>query len=161
MIFTASTPMSTTNSIGLGQYARYIPVAVTSVASFFGFFIAAQGVRGMLTPADYVPDFGLPDKQASNTAVTRNDWRSNPWIFLTGARNLSFGLGLLAFRVQNDVRAMGTLLLSGLIVSAADAYVTWNVGLREKGWSHIYGSCVCGAMGAYLLSLSMRPLALY
>lgn len=152
---------ASTLGLGLGPYTQYIPTAVTSIASFFGFFIAAQGVRGMLTPGDYVGDFGLPDKSGSSTAATRNDWRANPWIFLTGARNLSFGVGLLAFRAQNNIRGMGTLLATGLIVSLSDAYATWNVGLREKGWSHIYGSCVCAAMAAYLLNLSSRTLVYY
>lgn len=160
------TTMSTASSLGLGRYTHHLPLAVTTLASFFGVFIAAQGIRGILTPTDYAPGFGLPapnaplyisagDDPASRASPPpHNDWRTNPWVLLTGARNLSFGVGLLAFRAQGDIRAMGTLLMTGLIVSLSDAYATWYTGRRDMGRSHLYGSAVCAGMGAYLLSLT-------
>ena len=106
----------------------------------------------MTSTRAYRADFGLPltDDETDSVATVA----ANPWVQLTGARNVAFGVATAAFQYQGDTRAMGTLFLCGLITSGADAYVTWNYGTRSGAWSHIGGSVVAGVLGGYLVAMS-------
>ena len=68
---------------------------------------------------------------------------------LSSARNLMFGVAVLAFQIQGNVRAMGTVFLAGLVIPAADAYVAYTYGSGAE--SHIWGGVVSGVIGGYLV----------
>ncbi len=105
----------------------------------------------MISTRAYLDDFGLPSDDKVNAPITMG---SNPWVQLTGARNIMFGTAVVAFQYQGDLRAMGTLFLCGLVVSGTDGYVTWNFGTRSAAWSHILGTVFAGILGWYLVCSS-------
>ena len=84
--------------------------------------------------------FGLPDPEA----------KSNHWIPLCGGRNLGFGLAGLVFAYQSNFKAVGTLLLCGVIVGTTDATITWRHGLQAEVWRHAIGTVLLGLVGGYL-----------
>jgi hypothetical protein len=123
------------------------PIAQTLITAF-GVLISSLGLRSMISTRAYREDFGLPIKDKSPSAATT---AANPWVQLTGARNVAFGLATVALQYQGDTRAMGTLWLCGLVTSGADGYVTWCYGTRSGAWSHIVGSAFAGVLGGYLV----------
>ncbi|KAL2356831.1 hypothetical protein BJ546DRAFT_965628 [Cryomyces antarcticus] len=126
------------------------PIAHT-LATLFSIVIMFFGVRSMIATRDYLTTFGLPLKDKSNTPVTV---KSNPWVQLAGARNITFGASIVASQYLGDFRAMGTIFLCGLATSATDAYVTWNYGERKAAWSHINGTIFAALLGTYFISIS-------
>ncbi|KEF56508.1 uncharacterized protein A1O9_06695, partial [Exophiala aquamarina CBS 119918] len=56
---------------------------------------------------------------------------------LLAARDLSIGLALFAFDYQNAPHAMGTLILSGMVLCAADVYHVFM--LRGWEWASLLG----------------------
>lgn len=56
---------------------------------------------------------------------------------LLAARDFSIGLALFAFDYQNAPHAMGTLILSGMVLCAADVYYVFR--LRGWEWGSLLG----------------------
>ena len=135
----------------LSAIQPYLSPTVQTLTTAFGIMIGSLGIRSIVSSRAYQEDFGLPLKDKSESAATT---AANPWVQLTGARNVAFGLATAVFQYQGDTRAMGTLFLCGLITSGPDAYVTWNYGTRSGAWSHIVGSVVAGMLGGYLVWVS-------
>ena len=129
----------------------YLSPIVQTLTTAFGIFIASLGIRSMVSTRAYREDFGLPVQGKAASAATT---AANPWVQLTGARNVAFGVATATFQYQGDTRAMGTLFLCGLITSGADGYVTWCYGTRSGAWSHIVGSVFAGLLGGYLIWIS-------
>jgi hypothetical protein len=118
------------NFIGLGTYAIAVPVQAAKV---FGVYPESTQSRS----DDKVH---LTDKNKHAKAATVS-------MKLLGARDISIGLAIAVFGYQHNQRAMGTVILSALILCVADVYEIWK--MRGPGWGSAFalGAAVWIAIG--------------
>jgi len=125
---------------------HYLPLVVQILTTSFAGIIGLSGIRTLAPNGTrpFLQHFGLPcDDATCRTPLTE------ALATLCGARNLMFGVAVIALQMQGDVRAMGTVFLAGLVVPAADAYVAYWYGAGTG--SHVWGGVVSGVLGAYLV----------
>lgn len=102
------------------------PVAFTNTWRVLGLSVAAGygllGSMGILAPLAAATSLGLRQKPSPETdEVLRNS------MFLLGVRDVSIGAALFAFYYQDKPRAMGTAILSGMILCVGDVWLVWKL----------------------------------
>ncbi|KAK5455172.1 hypothetical protein LTS15_005892 [Exophiala xenobiotica] len=116
--------------IGLGTYAIATPVQAAKV-----FGVYPEGTQSRSDNKAYQTD---KDKHAKAATVSMK---------LLGARDLSLGLAIASFGYQHNQRAMGTVILSALILCVVDVYEIWK--MRGPGWGSAFavGAAIWIAIG--------------
>lgn len=97
------------------------------------------------------------------TSITAEDGRSavkhvaahaesiSTSMILLGARDLSIGVALLTFYNKQNAEAMGTLIMSGMILCAVDVVYIWRLRGWEWGCAFAAGAASWGVIGMGLL----------
>ncbi|KAJ9497908.1 hypothetical protein H2202_006511 [Exophiala xenobiotica] len=116
--------------IGLGTYAIATPVQAAKV---FGVYPDSTQ-----SPSDEKVHLTDKNKHAKAAIVSMK---------LLGARDLSIGVAIAVFGYQHNQRAMGTVILSALILCVVDVYEIWK--MRGPGWGSAFavGAAVWMAIG--------------
>ena len=107
--------------IGLGTFAISAPV---TAAQRFGLY--PQNNSGVSSEK-----LLTTDKEEHGKAIATS-------MTLLGARDLSIGIALACLDYQEHPRAMGTLILSGMVLCVADVYQIWR--LRGPGWGSAFAA---------------------
>ncbi|KAF2104839.1 hypothetical protein NA57DRAFT_51638 [Rhizodiscina lignyota] len=127
------------------------------------------GIRAITSPSAFATTFGFPQ---STSAVTSAD--SNPFIIVAGGRQIAGGLGLLACAYFKCDRALGLLMMTGVVAGGIDGWVLLNYldpiksndgedlkrererveSQKASGYAHWVFNSVYAALGAWV---AMRP----
>jgi len=84
-------------------------------------------------PSTFKPTAAEKGPLSSTTAgIKAHADATSTSMILLGARDLSIGLALLTFYYNEDSKAMGTLILSGMVLCATDVIWIW----RLRGWKY-------------------------
>lgn len=107
------------------------------------------GLYAIVRPFPAAGNLGAP----SLTPSSPNAQSMKIMTMLLGARDLSMGAALFAFAYERQWRSMGTLIVCGTLLCAADVLATWRAGLR--GWAAQLGvgAAVWTGIGVGLLGL--------
>ena len=109
---------------------------------------AGLGLMGMLIPVKMADTYGLRPKQdpeADKFATTVMTWIS--------VRDLSIGAALFTFYYQSKPQEMGTLILSGMILCAADCILVYRYRQDMIAHSLPIGAAIWGWIGWNLIQL--------
>jgi len=118
------------------------------------------GIGGLVSPYDFAKGYGLPITQSSTSAsdIEKRDGESKETrtskalIAAVAARNIQNGICLLAFGLYwKDRRALGTVVASGLVTTAADALLVHWYGAADALGGHLVGVVNSLAIGGALL----------
>jgi len=123
---------STWRVLGLSVAATYIGLGTNAIAAPVQ-TAKVFGVYPEGTPSASDDKVYLTDKDKHAKAATMS-------MKLLGVRDVSIGLAIAVFGYQDNQRAMGTVILSGLVLCVVDVYEIWKV--RGPGWGSAF------AMGA-------------
>ena len=125
-----------TSYIGLGTFALTAP---TLAAKAFGLYPSFT-----VSPAASEPT-ALNKAEASHArSITTS-------MTLLAVRDFSIGLALFAFDYQRNLHAVGTLILSGVVLCAADVFVIWKQRGSAWGAAFALGASSWMAIGYGLL----------
>lgn len=72
-------------------------------------------------------------------------------MILLGARDLSIGVTLLTFYYNEDAKALGTLIMGGMVLCAADVVYIWRLRGKEWGGAFAAGAASWAVIGLGLL----------
>lgn len=140
-----STPVETSNMATplLDPFPTYWRVMGLSVAVSF----AGLGTFAMIAPKKSAEVLGMTtsNKEADEVA-------SNSMVFL-GARDFSFATALAAFYYQEDPHAMGTVIMSSMILCAVDCIWTYKLTRDSRGPVLGIGVAIWAYIGMGLLKL--------
>lgn len=103
-------------------------------------------------PSTFKPTAAEKGTLSSSRAVAKAhaDATSTSMILL-GARDLSIGLALLTFYYNEDSKAMGTLILSGMVLCATDVIWIWKLRGWKCGMAFATGALSWAVIGLGLL----------
>lgn len=120
--------------MGLGTFALTAPVLA---AKGFGLYPStasrstAEAPKSVATTATTTTRLTTEDSKETHAAAVTTS------MLLLGARDLSIGVALATFWSRDDRRAMGTLILSGMVLCVVDV---WEIGrLRGPSWGGAFG----------------------
>jgi len=125
------------------------------------------GIGGLANPLEFAKGYGLPITQSSTSAedVEKRDGESKETrtskalIAAIAARNIQNGLCILAFGLYwKDRRALGTVVMSGLITTAADAVLVHWYGASGALAGHLVGVVNSLAIGGALLYYNVNEM---
>ena len=105
--------------IGLGTFAISAPVAAAQGFNLYPKNNSGVSSEKLLTA----------DKEEHAKAISTS-------MTLLGARDLSIGIALACLDYQESPRAVGTLILSGMVLCATDVYQIWR--LRGPAWGSAF-----------------------
>ncbi|KAF2166738.1 hypothetical protein M409DRAFT_54529 [Zasmidium cellare ATCC 36951] len=120
----------------LDHFPTYWRAMGLSVAATF----AGLGSFAILAPKQSVELFGMKSTTPESAAVGANS------MFLLGVRDLSSAAALAAFYYQENPNAMGTVIMSSMILCVADCM--WMYKLRRDAAGPLLG--VGAAIWAYI-----------
>jgi len=133
--------MSTWRLLGLSVAAGYVGL---------GTFAFATPVLAGRALGVYPLDSFSPDKAVGYRLHDRQERAAMRFL---GARDLSIGLGLFAFDYQDNPHAMGTLILSGMVLCVTDVYYVFRLRGWEWGTMLGIGAASWCAIGIGLIGL--------
>ena len=114
----------------------------------------AIGYAGLGSYAAFVPiQCATTYTLRSPVCSVRNDHfvkRTMAWI---GARDISIAVALFAFYYQDKPREMGTLILSGVVLTTVDGITIWNARRDLLAASVLAGGAVWAWIGYDLVGL--------
>jgi hypothetical protein len=90
-------------------------------------FTTLASTAFLVSPPSAARFFGLP---RHSSAVAR------PWIQVLGGRSLVVALSLWTFLYQEDLKAVGVLMMSATASAAIDAVICVREGERGRGLGH-------------------------
>lgn len=140
-----------TSYIGLGTFTMIYPVLA---AKCFGVYPETDTDTISTLPSTAQPDgkgsseknLNLNPTSATSTADKQNHASAAATsMLLLGARDLSLGIALAWLDYQSDHRAMGTVILSGLVLCVVDVYEIWR--LRGPARAAPFAAATGGLMG--------------
>lgn len=120
------------------------------------------GIAGLYSPGGFATGFGLPlsstwpakgIKSASDPAEDKEKAATHGYISALAARNIANGALILAFGTYfKDRRALGAVILSGIVTTFADAMVVSRYGPDKSAiWGHVVGIVNSTLIGGALL----------
>lgn len=120
------------------------------------------GVRGLSNPGGWLEGFGLPvlrqpkldssTPQGEQEHVPDVHHSQRALVDALAARNIQNGVLILTFACFiRDRRALGTVVLAGLITTGADTLVAWRYGVKNSVAGHLIGIANCIGIGGGLL----------
>lgn len=105
--------------IGLGTFALTTPI------------LAAKALGVYPPPPSISTSSTAKSSSITETSSSKeHDERVSASMSLLAARDFSIGVALFAFDYQDKPHAMGTLILSGMVLCAADVFYVF----RLRGW---------------------------
>lgn len=119
---------------------RFQPIA-TSLSSALGLLALGGGIYGLVNPIGFSETIGIP--------ITSPDSPALPFSSFTAARNFGSGLTILVLAYSGQRKAIGTLLMCGVVTAAADAWICAKFGAVEgKAIGHFIMGTALGILGA-------------
>ena len=123
------------------------------------------GTFAITNPSSAAELFNLHPKCADDSTRETKNEVSNPVtsaqiahadsiatsMVLLGARDLSIGVALSTFHYKKDSEAMGTLILSGMILCATDVIWIWKLRGWEWGLAFAAGATSWAVIGLGML----------
>jgi hypothetical protein len=104
------------------------PTAFASGATaLFALLGLTVGVQALRSPQAYAKTFGFAPRSPTAKAAT-----TNAFVAATGGRNVGTALGLLGCLAFGYKRAVGVMLVAGLVVGGVDGWTVWSVTKREE-----------------------------
>lgn len=139
-----------------------LPPPAETLAILLGFAeLTIFGIAGLSSPGDFAKGFGLPLYsnhpakliQASDPVEDKEKAATHGYISALAARNIANGALLLAFGTYfKDRRALGAVVLSGILTTLADALVVVRYGPdKNAAWGHVIGIVNSTVIGGFLL----------
>jgi hypothetical protein len=105
-----------------------------------GVFAVSGGVYGITNPIAFASTFGIPITSPQSPAL--------PFVSFTAARNLVSGFIMLALIATGQRKVVGTVLMCGVVVAMADAWICAKFGTTEgKAAGHAVMGSVTGILG--------------
>ena len=114
--------------------AKSIAVLLSLTASSFG-------ATFILSPLVAAEIFGLPQTKAQR--------QDTAFLRVLGGRNLAIGLMGLTLAYQDDLKAVGSVLLCLVVPGTLDSVIIWRQGTRSAAWGHIFGTIGFVVLGGY------------
>ncbi|KAL8722004.1 MAG: hypothetical protein Q9225_001440 [Loekoesia sp. 1 TL-2023] len=120
--------------------ARLQPI-LTGLSSLICLLGLGGGIQSLVSPESFAEQtMGLP----TNSAAL-------PFISFAGARNLSSGLTMLTLLYTGQRKAVGTLLMCGVVAGMTDAWISAKYNAAKgKAVGHAVMASVLGALGGAL-----------
>ncbi|KAE8452651.1 hypothetical protein EG329_013910 [Mollisiaceae sp. DMI_Dod_QoI] len=117
--------MSTQN---LPPINHFIQPSLIIASSLMGLLGISGGIYGLTNPRFFATTLGIPFTMASPSAST-----DEAYISFIAARNLGSGFALLTLLATGQRKAVGTVLMTGVVVAWVDAWICGMFWKEEKG----------------------------
>jgi hypothetical protein len=105
-----------------------------------GVLAVSGGLYGITNPVAIASTLGIP--------ITSPNSPSLPFVSFSAARNLGSGLTVLVLIATGQRKAVGTVLICGVVVAMADAWICAKFGASEgKAAGHAGMGVVAGVLG--------------
>lgn len=135
---------------------RHLGLSVAVGYAVLGTFAITQPTSaavqfGLLSPPTNV---GAADKSLTSVIEATETEHKNSMatsMVLLGVRDLSIGVALLTFYRFQANKAMGTLIMSGMILCTTDAYYIWKLRGKGRGAAVSAGASIWAVIGLGLL----------
>jgi hypothetical protein len=117
-----------------------IQLALTTASSLMGIPAVSGGIYGITNPVAFASTLGIP--------ITSPNSSAHPFVSFAAARNLGSGVTMLALIATGQRKAVGTVLMCGVVVAMADAWICSKFGASEgKAAGHAIMGIVAGILG--------------
>jgi hypothetical protein len=105
-----------------------------------GVLALSGGIYGITNPINFASTLGIP--------ITSPDSPALPFVSFAAARNLGSGVTMLALIATGQRKAVGIVLMCGVMVAMADAWICSRFGASEgKAAGHTSMGIVAGMLG--------------
>lgn len=143
---------------------KYLPQPAECLAILIGCAeLSIFGLAGLANPQAFIKNYGLPAitaapetgsaiVDAKTSQATKDADVRQAYIAAIAARNMQNGIVLLAFACYwRDRRALGTVVASALVTTAADWLIVRWYGVKEAEFGHVIGVVNSSLIGGSLL----------
>jgi len=115
----------------------------------FGSIAVYYGLRGILAPASFAKDFGLP-LESNREQKQQPPYSPTSFVVTTGGRTAATGLAIAVLGYTGEIRAAGVVIgwcgLSGLV----DTVYCYTAGAKGAVIQHSIGTVVLLGLGVWL-----------
>jgi hypothetical protein len=124
----------------MGASMPRVQLALTTASTLMGVLASTGGIYGITNPIAFAGTLGIPIRSPNSSAL--------PFVSFPAARNLGSGATILALIAIGQKKAVGTVLMSGVVVAMADAWICARFGATEgKAAGHAIMGTVAGVLG--------------
>jgi hypothetical protein len=117
-----------------------VQLALTTASSLMGVLAVSGGIYGITNPMAFASTLGIPITSPNSPAL--------PFVSFAAARNLGSGVTMLALIATGQRKAVGTVLMCGVVVAMADAWICAKFGASEgKAAGHAGMGIIAGVLG--------------
>jgi hypothetical protein len=117
-----------------------LPYVLTAASALIGTLTLTGGIYGLADPVEFSKRVGLPAASADSPALR--------YIRFAAARNVASGITLLAFLFMGQRKLVGRIMMCGVAVAVADAWIYARFGVEDgKTAGHVIGGflvCILG-----------------
>lgn len=154
----------------MAQTGRNLFAALPPPAECLGLLIGCAelsifGLAGLISPSSLATGFGVPLLPSSSTQKhpgaleatsspeeTEQQNKQKALILALAARNVQNGILLLTFGAYfRDRKALGVIVVTGLVTTATDYLAVKAYGVKEAAGGHLIGVFNCLLVGGSLL----------
>ncbi|PVH89616.1 hypothetical protein DL98DRAFT_579402 [Cadophora sp. DSE1049] len=130
---------------------HYIHRILTTASSLMGILTLSSGIYGLLNPQAFSTTLGIPIPNPPPPSLAL------PFVSFAAARNIGSGISTLVLLATGQTKAVGTVMMCGVVVCLTDAWVCVQFGesaVEGKAVGHAFMGGVAGVVGGGLYWVS-------
>ncbi len=122
---------------------QYLDRAAPPFATVPNLLGVGGGIYSLINPVAFSDALGIPFTSPSSPAV--------PFVSFEGGRNLTSGITIFTLLYNGQRKALGLVLMSGVVTSMVDAWICTRYGSKEgKAVGHVVVGILIGITGGAL-----------